>query len=77
MFASRKRARDEDEDEMLELEHEHKLPVGCPYAYQTTCIDEYSRGLAAFPSAPHQSPSMSALYPDHQETSLPPYSHRP
>lgn len=77
MFASRKRAREEDEDEMLELEHEPKLPVGCPFAHQTTCIDGYSRGLAACPSVLHQSPSMSALYLDHQETSLPPYSHRP
>ena len=76
MFASRKRAREEDEDEMLELEHEPKLPVRCPYAYYTTCVDEPSRGLAACPSAPHQSPSMSAPSPD-QETSQPPYSHRP
>ena len=77
MFASRKRARDEDDDEMVELEHEHKLPVGCPYVHQTTCIDEHSRGLAACPSAPHQSPNISAPCLDHQETSLPPYSHRP
>ena len=65
MFASRKRARDE-EDEMLELEHEPKLPVGCPYARPTICIDEHSRGLAAYPSALHQSPSMSTPCLDHQ-----------
>lgn len=77
MLASRKRAREEDEDEMLELEHEPKLPVRYPYAYSTTCTDESFRGLAACPSAPHQSPSMSALSLGHQETSQPPYSHKP
>ena len=77
MFASRKRAREEDEDEMLELEHEPKLPVRCSCAYTTACTDNPSRGLAACPSAPHQSPSMSEPSLDHQETSQLPYSHKP
>lgn len=77
MFASRKRAREEDEDEILELEHEPKLPVRCPHAYYTICIDEPPRDLAVCPSAPHQLPSTSARSLDHQETSQPQYSHRP